>query len=936
MARKKREIIGGEEITEDQKFLDLAIRRFQDLYNAEFHIRETAKEDLEFTYNVGDGQWPESVRAEREEDKRPCLTFNKLRKHVAQVANFEREQRLAGRVRPVDDKADPDIAKVIEGLIRQIEYASKADETYADVGEKAIAGGFGYWRIITKEKDDSFDQEIFIEKIDNQFSCYLDPEGRYGFIRRGMSKKEFENEYPGKAVVGFEAGIGEEYLLWYEPDKIYIAEYFYKEQYNKTIAQCMNTQTGVSKIIELTNEITPELLAENGFIIIQQKTQKAEQVKWAKISAHEILERGDWAGKYIPIIEIVGDKVEVAGKTYKRSLIRDGKDPQRMFNYWLPLALNTPIPTPSGWSTMGEIKPGDKVFDDAGNICDVIGESPVHKNRQCFKVTFDDGTCIVADKEHPWQVEERGKRKSKSWDWTTKVITTEQLCPEDHFIYATRPLLLPDTKLPVDPYILGLWLGDGESTTGMITAGNLDIEETRGHVFKLGYEISPVQWTKNRPGRFTIYKLLPELKKLNLFKNKHIPIQYLRGSKEQRLSLLQGLMDTDGSISAIGSCSFTTTIDILRDGFAGLLRSLGIKAKHCIREPRTSTFNNKAINGQKQQYQFWFSPPKEFKVFRLKRKASKQDTIKTNFHKRRTQRYSIVSIDETPSVPVKCIKVSAESHLFLVGLAMIPTHNTHITEMFALIPKSPFIITPQQIKGFEAEWQNANKKTFPYLRYNPIGGTKPQREPPPQMQTGIGQILGIAEANVQDTIGMFEASFGQKSNERTGIAIQRRTSQSNFGTFHFHDNFRRAILETTKQLIDLIPKIYDTDRIERILGEEGEETLVPINRSVLNEKTGEKIIFNDLSVGKYDVVADTRLFATRRQESAQMMAETMLGAPNIAPLMIDLVFKYQDFPGAAELRKRLEKWMPQLMGQKDGQGSPSQTLTNEEDSSAIR
>lgn len=583
MAKKKKEIIGGEEITEDQKFLALALTRFQNLYDAEFHNRETSKEDLEFTYNIGDGQWPASVREERENDGRPCLTFNKLRKHVAHVANYEREQRLAGRVRPVDDKADPDTAKIIEGLVRQIEYASKADEIYADAGEKAIAGGFGFWRLITKEKDDSFDQEIFIEKIENQFSVYLDPEGRYGFIREGISKKEFENRYPGKALAGFEAGVGEEYIHWYEPDKIYIAEYFYKEQYDKTIAQCVNADNGITKIIELTDEITPDLLALNGFTIVQQKTQKADRIKWSKISAHEVLEKGEWAGKYIPIVEVVGDKVEVAGKIYKRSLIRDGKDPQRMFNYWL----------------------------------------------------------------------------------------------------------------------------------------------------------------------------------------------------------------------------------------------------------------------------------------------------------------------------------------------------THITEMGALIPKSPFILTPQQIKGFETEWQNVNKKSLPFLRYNPIGGQKPQREPPPQIQSGIGQLMAICQENIMDTIGRFEASFGQKSNERTGVAIQQRASRSDLGSFHFHDNFRRAILETTRQLIDLIPKIYDTARIERILGEEGEEAIIPINTEVQDKITGNKKIVNDLSIGKYDVVADVRLFATRRQESAQMMAETMLGAPNIAPLIIDLVFKYEDWPGSQEIKERVEKWMPQLMGQKNNQTIPS-------------
>lgn len=578
MAKKIKKIIEGEVLTDEQKFLSLALDRFQKLYDAEFHIREAALEDLKFVYNVDGGQWPDSVRQEREDDGRPCLTFNKLRKYVAQVANHEREQRLACRVRPVDDKGDKETARIIEGIIRQIENASKADEIYATVGEKAVAGGFGFWRLLTKEKEDSFEQEIFIEKIENQFSCYLDPDGNYGFIRQGMSKKEFQHQYPDVESQSFERGIGEEYSRWYEPDKVYIAEYFYKDQYDKTIAQCVSPATGISEVIELNENITPELLAANGIEIVKQKTKKAQRVKWAKITAHKILEEGEWVGRDIPIIEVVGDEVEVAGQKYKRSLVRDGKDPQRMYNYWL----------------------------------------------------------------------------------------------------------------------------------------------------------------------------------------------------------------------------------------------------------------------------------------------------------------------------------------------------THITESVALIPKSPYIVTPQEIKNFEPMWNDANKKPYPYLLYNPSNGKRPQREAPPQIQSGAAHLLTIADQNISDTIGMYEASFGEKSNERTGIAIQKRASASAFGIYHFHDNFARAIRNTTRQLIDIIPKIYDTERVERILGEDDKEETVTINKAIIHPVTGERVLLNDLSVGKFDTVADVRMYATRRQEAAQMMAETMQGAPNIAPLILDLVFKYNDFPGAEEIQKRLEKHMDTLLGKKDG------------------
>jgi len=564
------------------KFLALARRRFAQIEVAELDIRAASLEDLKFAYNVEDGQWPESIRNERISEGRPCLTSNKLGIYVAHVANRERDQRLAGKVRPVDDNADVKTAKVIEGLIRQIEYASKADEIYADVGEKAIAGGFGYWRIITKEKDDSFEQEVFIEKIDNQFSVYLDPRGNYAFIRKSISKEEFEDRYPGKTVASFDQTVaGEEYSQWYEEDRVFIAEYFYKERYDKTIAECMNLVTGEIKIVELKEEMTSESLIETGYQVLRQKTKKANKIKWAKINGYEVLEEGDWVGKNIPIIEVVGDKVNIGGKEYKRSLIRDAKSPQQMYNYFL----------------------------------------------------------------------------------------------------------------------------------------------------------------------------------------------------------------------------------------------------------------------------------------------------------------------------------------------------THMTETMALVPKSPYIVTPQEIKGFESMWNVANVKNYPYLMFNPQGNRVPKRELPPQIQTGAGQLLQIAAADIQDTIGMYEASFGEKSNERTGIAIKMRAGRSDFGTYHFSDNFRRAILETVRHLIDIIPKVYDTQRVIRILGEDGAgEELVEINKEMIIPLTGQKRIINDLTVGKYDVVADVKMWSTRRQESAELMANIMQASPNIAPLILDLVFKYNDFPGASEVEKRIKEHMSQLLGGKPGKG----------------
>lgn len=925
MAKKKK----SEPIKEEDR-LSLARERLKKVLTAEADIRTNALENLRFVYNVEDGHWPDSIRKERANDNRPCLTSNKLRKYVAQVVNRERDQRIAGKVRPVDDNADVGVAKIIEGIIRQIEYASDANTAYTTAGEAAVAGGFGYWRIITKESDNSFEQDIYIKKIDNQFSVYLDPRGHYCFIREGMTKKEFENTYPGKLPSDFDLqGQGEEYTLWYEDDKVFVADYYYKEKYDKIIAQILNPMTGAAKIIEITDDVPRGTITAAGYRIVKEKTVKATRVKWERITGHEILEEGVWVGDEIPIIEVVGDSFNLAGKQYKNGLINDAKDPQRMYNFWLPLALNTKLPTPKGWTTMGEVAKGDELFDDKGNICSVLGTSPIYKDRTCYRITFDDGSIIDSDKDHLWQVEERGKRGAKTFQWLIKKCTTEQLIAGKHFIYATEPLKTEQKALTIHPYVLGVWLGDGDSHSAYITAGKKDIDEMVSNIEKTGYRVNPISWDKRTgAGRFSVCGLITQLKELSLIKNKHIPSRYMRASYEQRQMLLQGLMDTDGSISKQRLCSFVTTSTALRDGFSELLRTFGIKAVHCVRNPRLPT-SVKYLDGSIGRitprliaYQFSFSSPKEIEVFNLQRKRTIREA-KQNFHFRRTKRHGIISVQRIESIPVKCIKVTSKSHLFLAGEAMIPTHNTHMTETVALAPKSPYIVTPQEVKGHEEMWNTANIKNHPYLLVNAQGNTKPRREPPPQIPTGSAQMLQLAAGDIQDTIGMYQASFGEKSNERTGIAIRERAGRSEFGTYHFGDNFRRAVLASTKQLINIIPKIYDTQRIIRILGEDGQDELVKINETVMNNATGETHSINDLTIGKYDVVADVGLYSTRRQEAVQMMTSVIQSAPNIAPLMLDLLFKASDWPYADEIKKRLEKNLPALLGQKPVEGMPS-------------
>ena len=346
------------------------------------------------------------------------------------------------------------------------------------------------------------------------------------------------------------------------------------------------------------------------------------------------------------------------------------------------LALDTPIPTPGGWTTMGNIRVGDEVFDDHGHACTVLEVKDVQHGRPCFEVAFSDGTKIVADDEHWWFVVGRNNQKGK-------VLTTAQIRStlkertrgdNNHGIPVASSLVLPNASLPLHPYALGLWLGDGHSTSPRITAGGKAVAEIEGYLAEVGVFCGKRRQDKRSSATtFTIdTKPIRHGNHANGFKGglvalgvlgaKHLPPSYLRASIEQRRALLQGLMDSDGWITDRGTCGFGTSIPKLRDGVLELLRSLGLK-------PTVSEIipicRGKA---GKKTWRIHFQGYADTPVCRLSSKASRQrGAPKTN---QRSMTRMIVSITSVPSVPVRCIAVSSASHLYLAGEGMIPTHNT--------------------------------------------------------------------------------------------------------------------------------------------------------------------------------------------------------------------------------------------------------------------
>lgn len=333
--------------------------------------------------------------------------------------------------------------------------------------------------------------------------------------------------------------------------------------------------------------------------------------------------------------------------------------------HWYCLALDTPLPTPDGWTTMGEVKIGDELLDETGRPCRVLNTSPVRRNHLCYRLTFDDKSSIVADANHLW--------KTASGD----IVKTKDLVAKKDKICCSAPLVLDEDNLPLDPYVLGVWLGDGSMDGGLYWIHKDDRDDMRKNLESCGMTLGlSVRENNSAAFRERIVGLTTMLRPLGVLGNKHIPGMYLRASFSQRLSLLQGLMDTDGNVTNKNGvqCGFTTTLPALRDGFEELLRSLGIKAKHCVRH-RTVMLNGRMTKSA-ATYQFWFTAYPDVPPFRLPRKIKGTDRHGAGFKFKASRQHKIINIEQVKSVPVKCVEVDSSSHLFLAGRGMVPTHNT--------------------------------------------------------------------------------------------------------------------------------------------------------------------------------------------------------------------------------------------------------------------
>jgi len=312
-------------------FLRIAKERFQLAAEAESKVRDAALDDLKFL--AGD-QWPDNIQTSRTIDGRPCLTINRLPSIKRQITNEQRQQRPSIQVNPVGSQSDVEVAEVEQGIIRHIEVISDAEIAYDTGFEMMVTGGFGYWEVITDYVDDqSFDQEIYIKRIKNPFTIYFDPacieptycDADWAFKVEDIPIFEYKRDYPNSAAAGLPdfQSIGDQAPDWATKDTIRVAMYWHVEYTPVTIALLPNNK--VVRSGEVPQGITP----------LRTREVQERKVVCSKINAIEVLEEQDWPGQWIPIIPVLGDDFDISGKRHLAGIVRDAKDPQRMYNYWV-------------------------------------------------------------------------------------------------------------------------------------------------------------------------------------------------------------------------------------------------------------------------------------------------------------------------------------------------------------------------------------------------------------------------------------------------------------------------------------------------------------------------------------------------------------------------------------------------------------------------
>jgi hypothetical protein len=299
--------------------------------------RVEALDDLKF---AGGDQWPVEIQNSRLLESRPYLTINKIDAYCRQITNQQRQQRPRMKAHGMNDQSDEKVAEIINGICRHIENQSDADAAYDNAFDFAVRMGWGFWRITHDyPTPESFDQEIYIKRIENPFMVYFDPnsnepdgsDAEKCLITEVISKESFRKMYPGADDgAGFNPrGTGDSQSEWITREDIRVAEYFYTERKRMKLLLLSDGTTCYE------DEKPPEtVLQDAGIYVVSKRETIKKKIKWCKLTGMQILEEREWPGKYIPVVPVYGQQLIVDSKKKKFGLTRMAKDPQRMYNFW--------------------------------------------------------------------------------------------------------------------------------------------------------------------------------------------------------------------------------------------------------------------------------------------------------------------------------------------------------------------------------------------------------------------------------------------------------------------------------------------------------------------------------------------------------------------------------------------------------------------------
>lgn len=334
-----------------EDILERARKEFDRAKEAEEDNRTEFLDDLRFARL--DEHWPEQILNQRRLEGRPALTIPKLPAFIRQVVNDARQNKPAVKVHPVDSEADVETAEIFNGLIRHIEYSSNADVAYDTGVENAVGGGFGYWRIgIRHAFDDSFELDVTIDRVADPLTVYGDPDStaadssdwNTAFVVEKVRKEAFKDNWPKAEKVDWDHDFrGAE--GWLDGDYVLVAEWWTRERYEKTIVKLSDGTTVEAARLEdpdflavlASKNVTPAIDRSTGQPVPPRQVP-CHRVRQRILTGAEVLEERVWPGKYIPIVPVYGEEVNVEGKRYLRSLIRGAKDAQRRYNYWVTTA----------------------------------------------------------------------------------------------------------------------------------------------------------------------------------------------------------------------------------------------------------------------------------------------------------------------------------------------------------------------------------------------------------------------------------------------------------------------------------------------------------------------------------------------------------------------------------------------------------------------